>query len=158
MPSNTKQLNAILSGKKSIEQIDAILDQISTELSDYGECPRCGESDYPVDRDGNEIEGDDVSMASEFRERHDSDCDVTLIEKYRASLKKAVKRQTVTTSSPLSPEQSQALIGLGCEATPFMKRGNALLFAAQPTEAGVEALRALDFVESVVEMPVYGPC
>jgi hypothetical protein len=89
MPSHPKQLSAILSGKKSAEEIDAILEQISNKLQDNGECPRCGEPDYPVDKDGNEIEGDDVSMASEFRERHDSDCDVTLIEKYRASMKES---------------------------------------------------------------------
>jgi hypothetical protein len=69
-----------------------------------------------------------------------------------------MRRQTVTTTNPLTTEQSQELQRLGCEATPFMTRGNALLFAAQPTESGVEALRALDFVVRVEEMPTYGIC
>jgi hypothetical protein len=69
-----------------------------------------------------------------------------------------MKRQTVTTTSPLSSEQSQRLIELGCAPTPYFARGNALLFAAQPTEAGIEALRSLNFVVRVEEMPTYGIC
>ena len=63
------------------EQLDDILQAISDELGEYGQCPLCGCEDMPVDEDGNAIEDDDVSMADEWREVHDDDCPVTLIEK-----------------------------------------------------------------------------
>jgi hypothetical protein len=69
-----------------------------------------------------------------------------------------MRRQTVTTTPSLSPSQLSDLQRLGCEPTPFITRKDALFFAAQPTEESIEALRALDFVVSVKDMPVIVPC
>lgn len=61
------------------EQVHDILQGITNKITD-GYCPLCFMEDYPVDKQGNEIKGDDVSMADEWRERHDDECPVTLIE------------------------------------------------------------------------------
>jgi hypothetical protein len=69
----------ILTKQLTREQLDSIL-QAVTDASDDGYCILCGKEDVPVDEDGNEIDGDDVSEAYEWREVHADDCPVTLIE------------------------------------------------------------------------------
>lgn len=70
-----------------------------------------------------------------------------------------MRRQTVTTTPSLSSSQLADLQRLGCEATPFITRKDALFFAAQPeTEESIEALRSLDFVTNVQDMIVLRPC
>lgn len=63
------------------EQLWPVLEAISVDTHNNGQCPLCGCEDVPVDKDGIEIEGDDVSEADEWREVHEDDCPVTLIEK-----------------------------------------------------------------------------
>ncbi len=77
-----QKLANILVKRLPNEQINEILQEISNRY-DYGHCPICDAEDYPVDADGNEIEGDDVSHAEEWREQHYEDCIVTLIEAAR---------------------------------------------------------------------------
>jgi hypothetical protein len=72
----------ILVKRLSDEQIGTILQAVTADITD-GACPVCGEEEIPVDADGNEIEDDDVSMAEEWREQHDADCIITLIEDAR---------------------------------------------------------------------------
>jgi hypothetical protein len=64
-------------------QIDNILQKMSDAVHENGQCPCCGEEDMPVDESGNEIESDDVSRASEWREVHDNDCPIALFEAAR---------------------------------------------------------------------------
>lgn len=68
-------------------QIGDILQFVSHGIVN-GHCPICGEEEVPVDEHGNEIEGDDVSHADEWREQHSEDCIVTLIESTRIKKEK----------------------------------------------------------------------
>jgi hypothetical protein len=77
---NLKTFMAMLVEHVPEEHIDTLLQKIGDKLHDEGQCLFCGEEDVPVDKRGNEIEGDDVSMASEWREVHDADCPVALLE------------------------------------------------------------------------------
>lgn len=74
----------ILVKRLSDEQLGAILQTVTDEATD-GACPICGEEDVPVDAEGNEIEGSNVEHADEWRECHNADCIVTLIEASRAT-------------------------------------------------------------------------
>jgi hypothetical protein len=67
------------------EQIDALLEEI-TAAEDGGHCPICCEDDIPVDKDGNEIEGDDMEDTFEWREKHTDKCPVTYLEIYRLTV------------------------------------------------------------------------
>ena len=60
------------------EKLNEMLQYIS-DCSDNGNCILCDREDVPVDEAGNEIEGDDVSKAFEWQERHTDDCPVTLL-------------------------------------------------------------------------------
>jgi hypothetical protein len=76
----TEALLPVLIKHLKREQLYEILEAITEELGEDGQCPLCGYEDVPVDEDGNEIDGDTVSDAYEWRERHSKDCPVTLIE------------------------------------------------------------------------------
>jgi hypothetical protein len=81
MPRDIDTFLGVITKHMSRDHLHEILEAITTELGEYGSCPLCGCEDIPVDRDGNEIESDDVSEAYEWREVHEDDCPVTIIEK-----------------------------------------------------------------------------
>ena len=80
MPNTVEMIASILKEKLTRNELLTVLEACSDEYAQHGICPFCGCEDIPLDRDGNEIEGPDVSQASEFREQHDEDCFIYLLE------------------------------------------------------------------------------
>jgi hypothetical protein len=83
-----KEFARCLCSRLTPEQLQEVLQAVTDSIID-GYCPICEAEDYPVDKDGNKIEEDDVSAAFEWREEHYDTCLVTLIEKHLS--KEAVK-------------------------------------------------------------------
>ena len=80
MPNTIEAFVDVVKKQMTQEQRHEMLEAVTREYGEYGQCPFCGCEDIPVDADGNKIEGDDISGASSFREQHDEECFVTLME------------------------------------------------------------------------------
>lgn len=76
--TDNEVLARILKKVLTPEQITLLLQEIAYEITD-GFCPLCEREEMPVDKNGSEIESDDVSHA-EWREMHYERCLVTLLE------------------------------------------------------------------------------
>lgn len=82
MPVVAKALKKVLTP----EQITLLLQEITNEITD-GFCPLCEREEIPINKAGNEIEGEDVSYAAEWREQHYDTCLVTLLEQSKEANK-----------------------------------------------------------------------
>ncbi len=67
----------ILVSNTTTKQQERLLQAYTNAVHNDGQCPVCGTHDMPVDVNGDEIRGNDVSHAAEWIERHEEDCLIT---------------------------------------------------------------------------------
>jgi hypothetical protein len=79
---DTEVLVDLMKSVMTKEQLEQFVEGNSEASNINGTCLLCGKEDMPVDNDGKEIEGDDVSEAAEFEERHTVQCPITRIEAF----------------------------------------------------------------------------